>query len=168
MDCDDKLNEMREGLLEFAESGPSRAKHGLITALFPFIYQAARRISTRAISRWLEETHQTKISPAGVSKSLREPERHWEGYWELIEPSARIFEAHNPAAMESFLFDRELFEKMAAENQNLEGDNQDDYWNAIEALQKEWFALDDKTLSNMWKYVPKVVHDDDNLKEKTP
>lgn len=172
MDRDNELDEIRKGLLAFSESGATRAKHGLITSLFPFIYEAARRLSTRAIGRWLEETHNVRISPAGISKALREADKHWEGYWELIEPSARSFEATHHIAMESFLFDRELFALRSGENPDFDNDDdQDQYWDAVDALRNDWFLLDDRTLFKMRQFVPKVATDkvasDEHRKTKT-
>jgi len=157
MKIDEESIDIRHGLLEFAESGVARATRGLITQWFPFIYQAARRLSTRTISRWLEETHNIKISPASVSKALRESDKHWEGYWELIEPAAHNFGTGHNVAMESFLFKREFFESLASEDIHFEdAEDESKYWEGLDALRNAWFVLDDKTLDKMRRYVPRV------------
>ena len=161
MNNDEESVDIRHELLEYAENAHARANRGLITRWFPFIHQAASRLSTRTISRWLEETHNIKISPASVSKALREDEKHWEGYWDIIEPSARKFEAAHHVAMESYLFDRGLFQSLANEDLGFdEFEDQHEYNTALDALKNDWFALDDKTLVNMWKYVPKDGSED--------
>jgi len=63
------------------------AQHGLINELFPYVYEASKRMSSRAISRWLESKG-TKLSAATIAKALRNPKLYWEELAEEIEPNS--------------------------------------------------------------------------------
>jgi hypothetical protein len=61
----------------------------LSTKLFPYIYIASRRMSLRAISRWLQEKHSVSLSAAAISRALNSPELHLERLAESIAPPVR-------------------------------------------------------------------------------
>lgn len=84
-------------LLEYAEhEAEFTAQRGLLDELFPFIYVASKRMSLRAICRWLEETRRIQISVNAVSKAMRNQEAYWAQLVEDVEPAARTFaEAHD-------------------------------------------------------------------------
>src|SRR5262245_26467539 len=81
---------------------------GAIHELFPFVFEASARMSSRAISRWFAENG-VKISAVTIAKALRNPKPYWEELFEAIEPAARIFEQAHDCEMEHFLLREELF-----------------------------------------------------------
>ncbi len=163
----DSIRAARQGLVEHVEGGATTPKHGLIASLFPAIYLASRKLSTRAISEWLQETQNVKISPAGISKALRQAEKYWEWYWDLIEPAARTVESAHDVAMESFLFDRQVYEHMSKEEIHFEDEEADrNYQEARETLEADWFAFENNVLNHMWKFVPKVEMEDNVGKDQ--
>lgn len=49
-------------------------------------------MSTRALSRWLQDTHNIKLSAVSIAKALRESEKYWEARADSIEQAARAVE----------------------------------------------------------------------------
>jgi hypothetical protein len=60
----------------------------LSTKLFPYIYIASRRMSLRAISRWLQDNHGVSLSAATISRALHSQELHLERLAESIAAPA--------------------------------------------------------------------------------
>lgn len=122
-------------------------QRGLINELFPFIYEASKRMSSRGISRWLE-ANGTKLSPATVAKALRNPGLYWQEMWDEIEPSALIFErAHNVEAKE-FLKNADVFHMLAAQPPTLHAQSDDgigdafgEYDSARAKIEEDWFSM---------------------------
>lgn len=126
-----------------------RSPGELLGELFPYVYEASRRMSTRAMSAWLKENHGMEISQPTLSRALRNPEKYWQAFAEYIEPWARRVEEAIPATMQDFLFDDRVFTHFveelppsdafdadsdeAAEFANVEG--------AVQFLEQKWFAL---------------------------
>src|SRR5260370_41528326 len=89
------FHDVGESLVEFSTHS-ERSGRGMITELFPYIFVAARRLSTRAISDYLREHHQAKLSASSVAKALREPEKHLRGLGEKFEAAAStVARAHS-------------------------------------------------------------------------
>lgn len=125
------------------------AQRGLIDELFPYIYEASKRMSCRAISRWLE-TNGTKLSAATIAKALREPAPYWQAIADEVEPAARIFaSAHNLDFMD-VLTNHDLFFLQSGESPHVEGitnegamNSLNEYEKAKAQLREEWFSLSD-------------------------
>lgn len=170
MTYDPDLKEIGKNLIEYAsEDAEFSAHRGAIDELFPFIYQASKRMSTRAISRWLSEEQGVKLSAVTIAKALREAGKNWERYWDRIEPVARIVEDSNDFKLEQFLFDDELFEKMIRDKPVVSAnpDEQWEYENATSTLTEEWFSLDESTREQCWKVVRgKEVESDEGGDDK--
>jgi hypothetical protein len=135
---DSKLNE------EFS------AQRGLINQLFPFIYEASKRMSCRAICRWMENNG-TKLSVATVARALRNPQPYWQDIYDDIEPAALIFAAAHDIDVRALLVDHEMFFNLVHENNTfptLEGrtgthepGSVDEYMDACAKLQEDWFSM---------------------------
>ncbi len=150
-----RLGDMNE--FEVSEIGSSLVFHsqeqeisgrGIVSALFPYIYMAAKRMSTRSISAFLLEKHGVKLSAVTIAKALREPEKHVSVILERVEPAARIVaSAHNmgaeellrqPNAFEVTLHEKpEIWVGSTEETQ----DTLHEYEAARELLAREWFEL---------------------------
>jgi hypothetical protein len=109
MDQDEiTLTQVGLGLLETSREAEFSAR-GVLPELFPYIHAAADRMSTRAISRWLQEAHGIKLSAVSIAKALRNPDKYWEAFADQIEPVARAVEAASGVKMEDFLYDQDVF-----------------------------------------------------------
>lgn len=125
------------------------AQRGLINELFPYIYEASKRMSSRAISRWLE-ANGTKLSPATIAKALRNPDPYWQELFEEIEPAARIVaNAHN-MTIGDLLKDPRLLNVADASMPTIEGVTREgqlhfygEYKSALDRLYEEWAQLSD-------------------------
>jgi hypothetical protein len=107
------LNAIGHTLVEHAHNLNLEEKRGLLTELFPYIYEASSRMSARSISKFLLEKFQTKMSAVSIAKAISNPQRYWNRYFDVIEPFAKTFEKgsyHTP--MSVFLFDDKTFEEM--------------------------------------------------------
>jgi hypothetical protein len=136
-----ELVQASESLEEFSR------QRGLINHLFPYVYQASKRMSSRAISRWLEEKG-FKLSAATISKALREPDAYWQELADLIEPPARLFaQAHNRQLTE-ILSNRDLFDLDTEQAPTIAATGPDDASEMVDAvndaastLRDDWFEL---------------------------
>jgi hypothetical protein len=126
-------------------------QRGVIFHLFPFIFEASKRMSARAIVRWLD-AYGTKVSLATVAKALRTPQVYWQEIYEDIEPAARVVAAAHQLEVRALLRNHELFFNLVHEQNtfpNLEGrlphespqELYDEYLDACAKLQEDWFCL---------------------------
>ena len=126
----------------------------LLTQLFPYVWEASRRMSTRGISRWLDENHGLEISHTSVSRALRQSEQYWQDFAEFIEPSARIAADAANVDIKTVLLDESLLEhlvkvpELSGETQEELADNYQELGEAVTFLKDNWFALG-KPLRNM-------------------
>lgn len=122
---------------------------GLVSSLFPYIYMASKRMSTRAISSFLQEEHGVKLSAVTIAKALREPEKHVLAILERVEPAARIVAAAlDIRRPEQFLGDADFYEAIKAHSPGFwpgtheqTGEALAEYEAARNCLETEWFAL---------------------------
>ncbi len=94
-------------LLTYAkEEAEFTAQRSLMDDLFPFIYVASKRMSLRAISRWLKEQHDINISYNALANAMRNPEKKWADLVEDIEFAATLFanahDAHPGDVLQNF------------------------------------------------------------------
>jgi hypothetical protein len=141
--------------LEIFEIGERLAKHsqereisarGRITELFPYIYQASKRMSTRAISEFLADDFGLKLSAVGVSRALKEEDKHWRKLAELMEPPAIIVGRALGISWRVLLKERGVFfPATAGEPPTVNGERGLlEYREAVEFLNRRWFSLDEE------------------------
>jgi len=159
MNSDPELREVGCDLVKHAEfEAVFSAQRGIVDELFPYIYVASKRMSTRAISRWLMATQKIKLSAATIAKALREADKYWEEYFETIEPAAQIFARAHNIPIADFLFDLNEFGSLRTREKDLrfsgdEGYNE--YQEAAETLEQDWFQLlDDEAREKCKAFVP--------------
>jgi hypothetical protein len=123
------------------------AQRGLINELFPYVYEASKRMSSRAISRWLD-SNGVKLSPATIAKALRKSEPYWQELAEEFEPAATIFSNAYDIAVEDVLVNEKAFDHLSAERPAVGAITQDgavqsldEIQEAIRKLKEEWFTL---------------------------
>ena len=143
-----KFVEIGKEMMEYAEQADFTAQRGLIDELFPFIYMASKRMSLRAITRWLEENHRIQISVNAVAKAMRNQEEYWAQLVEDVEPSARImsdaYGVHPSQVLDSF----ELFEHLEMKAPAVSAEGQDGIEKelrqiacAVGVIRNRWFSL---------------------------
>ena len=94
-----------------SKSADFTAARGLVVELFPYIFAASERMSSRAISQYFEKEQGIKLSSVTINKALRNPDKHWNAFFDLIEHSARVFEREDKKRMKEFLFKKQIFWK---------------------------------------------------------
>jgi hypothetical protein len=125
------------------------AQRGLINELFPFIYEASKRMSSRAISRWLA-ANDVKLSAVTIAKALRNPKPYWQEMAEEMEIPARIFANAYDCDVEQILENRELFDHLDKESPTVDAVTREGSMNSFDEiraagnqLHKGWFSLPD-------------------------
>ena len=117
----------------------------LSTKLFPFIFIASRRMSLRAISRWLQEKHGVSLSAAAISRALANPELHLERLAESIAAPARYVATLYGFTPMDFLFGDERdncptdFEILSG--QQPAGERDIDRWSEMKDLASVWLPI---------------------------
>ena len=148
-----KIKNIGEELLNHAE-GAESSRRGVADDLFPYIYVAAKKLSTRAISRWLEDTQGIKLSAATVSKVLRESDERIKSHYLAVrkkEHELYCLLPHDPELPEdgvwcSALFNLPLFEDHMRTKPTDPGYTDQTHIQAhiarlYNALHEEWFSL---------------------------
>jgi hypothetical protein len=168
---DDEIHQIGAGLVQYADESAEFSARGVLGELFPYIYQASRRMSTRAISRWLAEGPKIKLSAVSIAKALRSPEKYWQQFAEFVEPQARIVEEALDWSMEEFLYNTDSFlhviddpetkPKISGDSQDEMGRSLGEYEAAVGFLKDKWFSLDTSVRDNCWRY----FHSDGEEKE---
>lgn len=80
-------------LLSHAQETGEPNRLPLTTQLFPFLFLAARRMTTRQMSAWLLTNKSVKLSAAGISKGLQRPDLHLRRIAEHVQPLAAYITA---------------------------------------------------------------------------
>lgn len=150
MNANFDIREIGSELRRYAEEEAEfSAQRGCIDDLFPYIWSASKRMSTRAISRWLKAAHNIKLSAATIAKSLRETDESWNKFFERVEPSADIVaRAHKYESGRDLLkedLEHGVFNFVVSNPPMVSGERgYDEYGNALTVLQELWFGvLDD-------------------------
>lgn len=132
-------------LLAHSKSAEFTARRGLVVELFPFIFAASERMSSTAISEFLEAKQGIKLSSVTVNKALRDPAKSWNLFYDLIEPAARTFTEDGGMELKDFLFRKKYFFK-PIENRLVKGVVnflvKKDVAQAASVLRTQWFAID--------------------------
>ncbi|XHR28229.1 MAG: hypothetical protein ACFUZC_20160 [Chthoniobacteraceae bacterium] len=162
---EDEIYQIGSELVDYSRTAAEFSARGLVAEMFPFIYEASKRMSARAISRWLKETKGIKVSDVSIAKALRTPEKYWEALADEVEPLALTFEAGTGVAMEAFLLKDEVFSAIRGDRQRildhvdsicnspdeLEGELAR-FWEAGEKLSRLWFPLTPTARAACWPY----------------
>ncbi len=144
-------NSLIEHVRDAASSRP-----GIVGELFPYIVQASKKISVRAIARFLEEEHGVKVSYVTIGRALRNPAKYWNIYFDDIEPHAWIVAESHEKPLKDFISEPEKYQKMMEEKPVLQVEDVDDhgklfradidYQNAVRVLDEKWFCFDEDIL----------------------
>jgi hypothetical protein len=147
------------GLVEASQARDPSASE-LLSELFPYVYEASRRMSTRGIRDWLKENHGIQISQPTLSRALRNSEKYRQAFAEFIEPWARRVEEAIEPSMQDFLFDDRVFKHFVDElppASSFPPDSDEaaqfaEVEDAIEFLENRWFSLSEETRQQYRRY----------------
>jgi hypothetical protein len=146
MDQPKDLRELGNLLVEDSKTETVSAR-GIINELFPYVYEASSRMSSRAISRWLEGNG-VKLSAATIAKALRNQAPYWEELFEELEPAARIFANAHDVSIKDLMLKDDLFSALcnqppalAVSSENHASQEFGEYQSAREKLQSDWFSM---------------------------
>lgn len=164
------IPEIGEQLLK-AANARAKTPAETLTELFPYVHEAARRISTRAISRWLSETHEIQISHATIARALAQPTKFWQAFAEFVEPSARQVEEATGVGFEDFLAEEALFSTLPERPKAFSG-TKPEGWVRTEAqfreafafLEERWFKLSEETRDEVLPYLHEEQTDEEAAK----
>jgi len=162
--------EMGEKLLQCAQEQEISAR-GRISELFPYIYQASKRMSTRAISSFLADNFGLKLSAVGVSRALKEEKKHWEWLAETVEPAAQIFARAHGVSAYGILDDEDAFLGFSEQTPKVSGeDGFYEYEGARDFLKRRWFTLVKDVRDHCMPFVPNEENSesDEIEREKEP
>jgi hypothetical protein len=98
------LIDVGQQLVGHSKSAEFTANRGLVVELFPFIFEASERMSARAISRFLQEGQNIRLSAVTITKALNDPKKSWISFFESIEPSATVIAKWFRPATFKYLF----------------------------------------------------------------
>lgn len=147
MTMDSEIADIGNELVRVAEEDAEfSAQRGLVDELFPYIYRASKRMSTRAISRWLKEAKNIKLSAATIAKALRESDRYWIAFFDEVEAAADIVaRAHGWDSGIDLIKDSNAYLGETSQTPVVSGEN--GYWEyqgAKSIVESVWFnGLDD-------------------------
>jgi hypothetical protein len=154
-------------LLEFSKETEFSARRGAVADIYPYVVIASKRMSARAIAKFLENEHGLKISAVTVAKAIRNPKKYWMFFFDTIEPYANLIQSAHNVAMESFLFDERVFEHFCGTSdppKHLDALDFDDYQTAlgnyheaVGVIDEKWFGLDHELRREAQIYIEKQL-----------
>ena len=146
-------------LIEHVRDAAS-SRPGIVEELFPYIVQASKKISARAITRFLEKEHGVKISYVTVGRALRDPLKYWNLYYNRVEDQAWIVAETHSKNLKDFMSEPEKYQAMLDEKPVYLCDGPDGifeaelaYNNAVADLDSKWFCFDEEILEEARQYI---------------
>ncbi len=140
------LRDAGRDLVEHAHKIPEEDARSRSETLFPFVYLASKKMSSRSISRWLSEEKGIDFSAASVAKLLRESARYFRLITDRVQPLAEHISAQvgvNPDALLFTPYGEEIVESDL--RANFAGEEAIDYTDRVlSELHEEWFSLDEE------------------------
>jgi hypothetical protein len=94
-------------LMKHADEFGEPVRLPLTTQLFPYFFVAARKMSVREMSAWLEKTKGVKLSGAAIAKGLQRPELHLRRIAEFIQFHVIYLSTMYGKSCEDILFGKE-------------------------------------------------------------
>jgi hypothetical protein len=170
---DEYMNKIGSELVESSqETEEFSAQRGLINELFPYVYEASKRMSSRAISRWLADKG-VKLSAATIAKALRQPESYWQELADEIEPAATLFGNCRNIDVQDLLTNPEAFSVLAEHPVSPEAVSADAVRNSLNEIQAAtdklrngWFALPDSAREACLAYAEWGLFDEDAQRDE--
>lgn len=164
------IRNIGKALVEQAENKPSSAR-GMVDELFPYIYAVHKRMSARAISKWLEEEQQLKLSYTTISKVLKEAdERMLKHFMEIKAIEDELHLVPYAEQSGSLLFNEDAFESRVSIGKDTAsvmlrdecGISEAQHNKLINRIQNEWFDLPETYRNDCKRF---VLNENENEKQ---
>jgi hypothetical protein len=149
------IDEVGNSLIQHVR-GAAATRPGIVEEIFPHIVQASKKISARAIAKFLDEKHGVKVSYVTVGRALRNPAKYWNRYYDSIEEHAWIVAEWFDKTVLDFISEPEKYQEMLEGLPVLGADvtsDQDTFFhaqnafeNARSVLDEKWFCFDEDVL----------------------
>jgi len=98
------LIDVGQKLVGHSKSAEFTANRGLVVELFPFIFEASERMSARAVSRFLKEEQNIRLSAVTITRALNDPKKSWVSFFQSVESSAVVIAKQSRSKSFQFLF----------------------------------------------------------------
>ena len=142
------LRKIGEALAEHSRQAPVSAR-GMVHELFPYIAVASERMSSRAISRWLDSEQNMKLSAATIARALRESKKYILDIYEEIEPAVNVIRLRSRLSLEQILTDWDDPEEpdfneidwIDVEDQEEQDESSKELNRAWEIIRERWFPM---------------------------
>lgn len=138
------LADVGQRLVTHARQAEFTAKRGAVVELFPYIVAARERMSARAIARFLEKEQGMKLSAVTINKALNDPKHSWNAFFDMIEPSARVYGKMERLRPRDFLFEENVL-KPQIQNRLLRAAIKTfveaEMVQAVQVLREKWFSI---------------------------
>lgn len=122
---------------------PEASERSKVSQLFPYIYEAAKRISARAISREFGKRG-VEISQVSISKALRAQKKHFQAHFDYVDVAARTVERVLGFSAADVLSDEGTFVHAEIQFEKHEYDP-DEEWplqEALSVLRDDWWGFE--------------------------
>jgi hypothetical protein len=146
---DHQIRQAGDDLVEYSQNFGEEETRSLTDLLFPSIFIASKRMSARAINRWLEEHQGIKFSAASVAKALRSQGQHFKQIADRVQPLAEHIALSCGVAPMDLLLENTPPLDLLMELSDPHAVNADHYLkingyieSAANDLRKEWVSLD--------------------------
>ena len=153
---------------ELVEAARSQTEDSLplSTRLFPYIYIASRRMSLRAISRWLQEKHGVSLSAAAISRALSSPELHLQRLAESISAPAHYVASEYGFGTHDLLYGVEVENgpthlEFLADHTHPQPESEHDLprWEEMQALAAAWGPIPHEVQLLLEPYLRELLSD---------
>jgi len=162
------IKDIGRQLVEHAEQMETfNARRGIVEELFPYIFEASKRMSLRGISRWLAAEQKIRLSPQAIAKAMRDPGKYWVRMLEAVEPALRIVSSAHDVAPAQILRDPQAWEYVQATPPGfVEPDDETfrSYANAMRELVEFKQRMPPEALRGFLEHVGAVFGEDDKKK----
>jgi hypothetical protein len=145
----------------------------LSTRLFPYIFVAARRMSLRTMSTWLQEKHGVSLSPAAISRALASPQMHLDRLAQSIAAPARYVAAAYGFEPMALLYDTVVengpseLEILAKEHPQPDGEDDSFRWSELQDLASIWAPMPHEIQLNLRPYLESELGDPDAVNDQS-
>lgn len=165
-----EIQDIGKQLVEYSQdSAAFSAQRGILDDLFPYIFEASKRMSLRAIGRWLQSEHQITISATSLAKAMRNAHKYWIQNLEEIEPSVRIVARAHKVSPSFVMSSENVIRRLEGQIPTLAGDGDEgarimwEYDDAVAAIKAFWSWMPTDACSECLAQAEKYFEVDDDM-----
>lgn len=160
-------------LLEHANLEGEPIRLPITTQLFPYLLLAARKMTTREMSAWLEQTRGIKLSNVAIAKGLKRPELHLKRLAEFVQfPASFLSAVYRRLTVQGILYGadnsgRTTLEELADHILHDPEGVSESIQGALDTIQEVWAPIPDevKYMCRPYFEFAKESDDDDDSEE---